>query len=162
MNMKIQVVGLSGCGKTTLSKKISEKYNLKYFEIDDILYKKKYSNKNTQSFIENKIQKIFKEKKFVLDGTFLNFKLNNYKKFDLIIIIKISFIKNLYFIFYRFLKSREISFFDFLKNIEILFKTTFLENSKKVELHNYFIEKNCKYKIIKDTSFLDLEKLINI
>ena len=162
MSMRIQVVGLSGSGKTTLSKKLSKKYNLKYFEIDDILYKEKYSQKNTDLFIERKIQKILKEERFILDGTFLNFKLNDYKKFDLIIIIKISFIKNLYFIFYRFLKSREISFFDFLKNIEILFKTAFLENSKKVELHNYFIEKNCKYKIINDTSILDLEKLINI
>ena len=162
MNMKIQVVGLSGCGKTTLSKKISKKYNLKYFEIDDILYKKKYSQKNTDLFIESKIQKTLKEEKFILDGTFLNFKFSDYKKFDLIIIIKINFVKNLYFIFYRFFKNKEINFLDLLKNIEILFKTTFLENSKKVELHNYFIEKNCKYKIIKDTNFLDLEKLINI
>ena len=162
MSMRIQVVGLSGSGKTTLSKKLSKKYNLKYFEIDDILYKEKYSQKNTDLFIERKIQKILKEERFILDGTFLNFKLNDYKKFDLIIIIKINFVKNLYFIFYRFFKNKEINFLDLLKNIEILFKTTFLENSKKVELHNYFIEKNCKYKIIKDTNFFDLEKLINI
>lgn len=36
--MKILIVGTVGAGKTTLAKKLSKKYNIKYYEIDSIIH----------------------------------------------------------------------------------------------------------------------------
>ena len=95
---KIQIVGITGSGKTELSKIISEKFGLKHIQIDDLLYIKKYSKKRDKKNFEKKLLKILKEKKIILDGTSLNFNLKFYKEFDEIILLKTKyFIK---FIFY--------------------------------------------------------------
>ena len=148
--MKIQAVGLSGVGKTTISKKISNNLNLRYISIDDILYLEKFSKRNSYSVIDKKISKVFKEKNFVLDGTFLNFKYDDYKKFDLIVIIEIGLLKNIFYIFKKFFKFKEYRKVFFLKNIYLNFKTRFLKTSWEIQKHNLFIKKNCKYIIIKN------------
>ena len=148
--MKIQVVGLSGVGKTTLSKKISKSLNLKYISIDDILYLEKFSKKNSYDAINRKILKVFKEKNFILDGTFLNFKYEDYKEFDLIILIEIELLKNIFYILKRFLKFKKYRKLFVLKNIYLNFKTRFLKASWEIQKHNNFIKKNCKFVILKN------------
>ena len=158
--MKIQVVGLSGVGKTTISKKISKSLNLKYVSIDDILYLEKFSKKNTHKTINKKVSKVFKEKNFILDGTFLNFKYNDYKRFDLIIIIEIGLLKNIFYIIKRFLKFKKYRKLFVLKNIYLNFKTRFLKASWEIQEHNTFIKKNCKFVVLKN--YKDERKVFEI
>ena len=159
--MRIQIIGLTGVGKTTLCNYLSKKYNFKKYEIDDLIYKKKFTKKNEKKEIEEKLEKIFKEEKFVLDGTYLNFDKKNYENFKLIVLIEISFLKNFFRIMKRFF-SKEYNKKNFLKNIILFFKSKFKKSiSKEILLHNEFVKKNTKVFILKNKKDLVLlEKLI--
>ena len=145
--MKIQVIGISGVGKTYLSKKLKNKLNLKHTQIDNIIFKKKYSkiNKNFQV----NLKKIISKKNLILDGTYLDYDLENYKKFDLIIILKINIFENLINILKRFHTKKYYNLKNLFLNFKLIFRTKFKEN-KKIKKHNDFIIKNCKYKILKN------------
>ena len=40
--MKIYIMGSTGIGKTTLAKSLSKSYNIKYYELDKIVYEQKH------------------------------------------------------------------------------------------------------------------------
>ncbi len=148
---KIQVVGITGVGKTYLSKKISEKHNFKYVCLDDILYIKKYTQKRDRKerlkIIKNHLEN---KRSIILDGTWLDYDKKLYKKPDLIMIVKSSFLLNLLNLFLRKEKS---GIFNLLKNIHLLFKSKFNKKLKaQIEEHNNYIKKYAKKYIIIDNS----------
>ncbi len=67
---KILIVGDSGRGKTTLAKKLSRKLDIKYYELDNIFWIKKYTERRTdqeQISLVNKL--IAKENMWIIEGT---------------------------------------------------------------------------------------------
>ena len=150
---KIQIVGLSGVGKTEFCKKNFKK---NIFHIDNIIYEKKFSKKNIKKNINEKLNEIFKKNFYIIDGTFINFKFEDYKKNDLVIIIEKNFFKIFFNITKRYLKNKNneySKFSNFLKNLKILF-LSYTKNKNIIYEHTSFIKKNCNYVIIENEKSL--------
>ena len=66
--MKIYIIGSPASGKTTLSKKLSEKYNIKRYELDCIVYDDEHEHvKRTDEEINRLFNKILKEKSWIIE-----------------------------------------------------------------------------------------------
>ena len=57
-------------GKSTLGKKLSEKLGLKYYDMDDIFWEKKYTMKRSNSECKKLLAKLVKKDKWVVEGCF--------------------------------------------------------------------------------------------
>jgi len=67
--MKILIVGIVASGKTALAKKISEKLNIKYYEIDSIVHDDINNKKRTPEEQKEIIEKINKQSNWIIEGT---------------------------------------------------------------------------------------------
>lgn len=66
--MKIYIIGSPGSGKTTLSKKLSEKYHIQRYELDCIVYDDEHNHiKRTDEEINKLFNKILKEKSWMIE-----------------------------------------------------------------------------------------------
>lgn len=70
--MKILIIGSVASGKTTLSKKLSEKLNVKRYEIDLIVHDDKNNHKRTNQEQLKIIKNINKNKDWIIEGTLRN------------------------------------------------------------------------------------------
>lgn len=66
--MKILIIGTVGTGKTTLARKLSEKYNIKYYEIDSIVHDDINKKKRTDKQQKEIIRDINKENDWIIEG----------------------------------------------------------------------------------------------
>jgi adenylate kinase family enzyme len=158
---KIQIVGLSGVGKTYLSKVLDKKFGFYHISLDDIKYIKKFYSKRSLKERLKILEKEMKRKKFVIDGCWIDLPYEFYRQIDLIIIIKLSIFKMILNVFLRFLgnKNREYNFKYLIKDIKLILKSKFNKRLKKnIEKHNDFIMKNSK-KFIILKSRLDFRKV---
>lgn len=66
--MKIYVIGPSGVGKTTFSKKLAKKYNTKAYELDCIVYDDANSHvKRSDEEIKNMFNNILKQDSWIIE-----------------------------------------------------------------------------------------------
>lgn len=66
--MKILIVGTVGTGKTTLARKLSKEYNIKYYEIDSIVHDDVNKKKRTPQQQNEIISNIDKEDGWIIEG----------------------------------------------------------------------------------------------
>lgn len=66
--MKILIIGTVATGKTTLAKKLSKKYSIKYYEIDSIVHDDENYRKRTISEQNDIIKEINKNKDWIIEG----------------------------------------------------------------------------------------------
>lgn len=89
--MKIWIVGSPGAGTSYLGKKLSKHYGIKYYETDDIYWKKKYTVVNTDSVILKKIRNITKKKDWIVEGGHYKVWIKEEpKKADIIVYLKVN------------------------------------------------------------------------
>jgi len=103
---RIRVLGTSGSGKTYLAKKLSNGLNIKYYDLDDIFWIKKYTKKLKKCKRKEKTQKLVKRKKWVIEGIYGDWSLSSFKKSDLVIWLDPPFKVRSWRIFKRFLKRK--------------------------------------------------------
>jgi len=104
--MKILIIGAVGTGKTTLAKKLSKKYNIKYYEIDSIVHDDNNGQKRSFEEQDKIITKINKENDWIIEGTLRK---NLYYLLDLaekIIYLDIPKRKRNIRIFIRYIKQK--------------------------------------------------------
>ena len=65
---KIFIFGLTASGKTTLAKKLSRKLKIKYYSTDNLVYRRKWSEKYTSEESSKNLQKILKNPKWIIEG----------------------------------------------------------------------------------------------
>ena len=113
--MKILIIGAVGTGKTTLSKKIAKRYNIKHYEIDSIVHDDNEGGRKRTEEEQNRIiNQIDEGKDWIIEGTLR---------------------KNLYYLLGM---SEKIVYLDIPKrtrNIRIL--TRFIKQKLKIEKSNY-------------------------
>ena len=88
--MKINVVGTSGSGKSTFSKKLSRKINHSYIEMDELHWKSDWIESNTEDFFE-KLKKKLSSENWILDGNYFKAQDIKWEKTNQVIFLDLPF-----------------------------------------------------------------------
>lgn len=89
--MKIVVLGGSGTGKTTICKKIGEKFKIPYLHLDSVYWKKDWNNIEKPEFNTYMKKYLVKNKSWVIDGNYTNNQHFKYRLDSADIIILLDF-----------------------------------------------------------------------
>ena len=104
---KINVVGTSASGKTTLSRRLAKKLNLDYIELDDLLWQNNWQETSDPEFfekIQNKIRHAnadIHKNGYVIDGNYSRTTHITWQEIDTVIWLDIPFHINLFQSIYR-------------------------------------------------------------
>lgn len=100
---KINVIGTSGSGKSTFSKKLSTALDIPYIEMDSIFWGKDWYWPKDDIFFSN-LRIALSQETWVLDGNYSRTTAIKWKDVDTIIWIDFGFVRTLYQAFSRALK----------------------------------------------------------
>ena len=107
MHNKIYIIGPVGSGKTTFATKLSEMYNIKYYELDKVAWDDEHGNVKRS---DEEIQKLFKEilnnKKWIIEDVGRNKFKQGREEADIIYYIKLSRLKSYYRVTKRWIRQR--------------------------------------------------------
>lgn len=104
--MKILIIGTIASGKTTLAKKLEQKLNIKYYELDSIVHDDENQVRRTPNEQKEIIQEIDKQKEWIIEGVLrenLNYLLD---MCDKIIYLNMPLYTRKIRIFKRFIKQK--------------------------------------------------------
>ncbi len=88
-NRRIWVFGGTGVGKTTFSRKLSEKIGILHYATDDFVYKKKWSEKNSEEERMRALKTVTKKRSWIIEGVHsLGWVIPGIKKADIIILLR--------------------------------------------------------------------------
>ncbi len=94
---KINVVGTSAVGKTTFSRKLADKLNLKYIELDDLFWLNDWQESSDEDFFQKLQQKIENASNgYVIDGNYTRTTHIKWKEIDTVIWLDLPFSMNLF------------------------------------------------------------------
>lgn len=93
---KINVIGTSGSGKSTFAKRLSDKLQIPYIEMDAIFWGKDWAMPSDEVFFENVKAALDKKSCWVLDGNYSRTTPIKWKDADTVIWIDFSFGRTLY------------------------------------------------------------------
>ena len=65
---KIYIFGLTTSGKSTLATSLSKKLKIKAYSLDDIVWKKKWTERFPKEVQKRKLRKIIVKKKWIIEG----------------------------------------------------------------------------------------------
>jgi adenylate kinase family enzyme len=82
---RILIVGDAGRGKSTLASKISAKLGIPHYSTDDFFYEIKFSKRRDRQESIDSIAKIFKNEKWIVEGTTRHLILDGLDSADIII-----------------------------------------------------------------------------
>lgn len=88
--MKIHIIGCSGTGKTYLAKKLSNKYNIPHFDLDNIYWdnsSQKYGIKTKVEKRDKLFQNILEKDDLIIEGIYYKWLEQSFKNADIIYIL---------------------------------------------------------------------------
>ena len=107
MYNKIYIIGPVGSGKTTFAMKLSELYNIKFYELDKVSWDDEHGNIKRSS---EEVQKIFNDiiskKKWIIEDVGRDKFKEGRKEADIIYYIKLSRIKSYFRVTKRWIRQR--------------------------------------------------------
>ncbi len=108
---KIIIIGDAGRGKTTLALKLSEKLGIKNYSTDDFYYEIKFTKPRDRKEAKDKISEIYKEDKWIVEGTTQWLLADGLSSSDIIIYLKYNNIFSQWLtLFKRHFKRKDESF----------------------------------------------------
>ncbi|WP_445487288.1 AAA family ATPase [Niallia sp. 03133] len=93
---RIHIIGSVGSGKTTLARKLSEKYNIQFYELDNVVWERHKSGdiRRKDEERDKYLEAIINEKKWIIEGAHNhNWVRKSFNKADIIIFLDTPFIK---------------------------------------------------------------------
>lgn len=107
MHNKIYIIGPVGSGKTTFATKLSEIYNIKYYELDKVSWDDDNGNiKRSDEEAQKLFKEIIKNKKWIIEDVGRDKFKDGRKEADIIYYIKLSRAKSYYRVSKRWIKQR--------------------------------------------------------
>ena len=128
--MKIHIIGCSGTGKTYLAKKLSNKYNIPHYNLDNIYWdnsSEKYGIKTKVEKRDKLFQNILEKDDWIIEGIYYKWLEQSFKNADIIYILDLPKYIYKFRIIKRFIKRKlklEISKKETLKSLLDLLKWT--------------------------------------
>ena len=128
--MKIYVIGCSGTGKTYLAKKLSNKYNIPHYDLDNIYWdnsSEKYGLKTEIEKRDKLLQNILEKDDWIIEGIYYKWLEQSFKDADIIYILDLPKYIYKFRIVKRFVKRKlklEIAKKETLKSLLDLLKWT--------------------------------------
>lgn len=139
--MKIRIIGCSGSGKTYLAKRLSEKYNIPNFDLDDIQWDNSQNSYGVKMPIEKRNQMlndILQQPDWIIDGVYYAWVQKSFEDADVIYVLDIPKWLYRFRIIKRFIKRRvglEKGKKETLKSVCDLLKwTNTFQNTNKKEI----------------------------
>ena len=124
--MKIHIIGCSGTGKTYLAKKLSNKYNIPHYDLDNIYWdnsSEKYGLKTEFEKRDNLLQNILEKDAWIVEGIYYYKWLEqSFKDADIIYILDLPKYIYKFRIIKRFIKRKLKLEVTKKRNIEIFNK----------------------------------------
>lgn len=104
---RIYIIGPVGSGKTTLSKKLSLKYNIKRYELDKVVWDDNHGNiKRTDEEINQLFNQIVENKSWIIEDIGRSKFIKGREQSEIIYYIKISRVKSYFRVTKRWLKQK--------------------------------------------------------
>ena len=162
---KIYILGHCGSGTTHLSKILSSNLKIPSYDMDDVRFIKKFTKTRTKPQRKKLVDKILKNKDWIIDARGTDWDRHAMLKADLIIWLRTSFYKRVFRIFKRYFKRRKNPKFSekFFEQFTIILYTLSFRFSQKAtgfSLLKRYLEKNKLQPIIIKTN-RDLKKFLN-
>lgn len=107
--MKIHIIGCSGMGKTYLARKLSEKYNIQHFDLDDIQWDNSadgYGLKMPVNKREELLKRILSQESWIIEGVYYAWVTESFQRADVIYVLDIPSYIYKYRIIMRFIKRK--------------------------------------------------------
>lgn len=153
---KIFILGNMGSGKSTLAKTISEKLNIKHYDLDDIFWKKKFNKKRDIKSRDKKFKELCNKKQWIIEGAYATWIEFGIKKADLVILLKIPLKSLLWRITKRSIKRNEENIKGWIGLTKATIKYYKRKDGKGFHEHEKLIDKNkVKFILIKNNKELN-------
>jgi len=89
--MKIHIIGGPGSGKTTLSRKISNRFNCNILHLDDVAYHEgDFDRPTTREYRLKQVSRFTKQDNWVIEGVYFSWVGSSFKHCDKIILISLD------------------------------------------------------------------------
>ena len=126
--MRINVLGTSGSGKSTFSKKLADKLNVPYVQLDELFWKPNWTESSDEEFFP-KIEDALSPDEWVLDGNYRRSTPVKWKRVQMVVYLDLPF----HTVLFRVLKRSLIRSFKneelWAGNRETFWKTFFTRDS---------------------------------
>ena len=107
--MKIHIIGCSGTGKTYLARKLSKKYNIQHYDLDDIQWANSadgYGLKMPVNKREELLKQILSQESWIIEGVYYAWVTESFQRADVIYVLDIPSYIYKYRIIMRFIKRK--------------------------------------------------------
>jgi len=126
--MRINVLGTSGSGKSTFSKKLADKLNVPYVQLDELFWKPNWTESSDKEFFP-KIEDALSLDEWVLDGNYRRSTPVKWKRVQMVVYLDLPF----HIVLFRVIKRSLIRSFKneelWAGNRETFWKTFFTRDS---------------------------------
>lgn len=104
---KIYVLGTSGSGKSFLARDLSKILKIPYYDLDDVMFIKKFTKTRSRRQRKQKVDQILKNKKWIIDARGTDWDKHSILKADTIIWMRTPFYKRTSRILKRYFQRKE-------------------------------------------------------
>ncbi len=123
LKKKIYIIGPVGSGKTTLAKKLSQKYNIKNYELDNIIWNDTTGQKRTNREIKKMFEEIVRKESYIIGDVGREIFKKGITDSDVIYYIKLNRMKLYFRILKRWIRQKlKLENSGYIPTIKILFK----------------------------------------
>lgn len=109
MELKIHIIGCSGTGKTYLARKLSKKYNIQHYDLDDIQWDNSadgYGLKMPVNKREELLKQILIQESWIIEGVYYAWVTESFQMADFIYVLDLPSYIYKYRIIIRFIKRK--------------------------------------------------------
>ncbi len=165
-SVKIHIIGCSGSGKTYLAKRLSEKYNIPRFDLDDIQWDDTTGGYGVKMPIDKRnalLEEILKNESWIIEGVYYAWVGQGFKDADIIYLLDMPEFLYKWRIILRFIKRKvgiEKGKKETLKSFVTLLKWTDTFQNKNLKEIKKILE-NYEEKVVLLSNKRDVSKIIN-